>query len=355
MVQERVMRESSGTVTVIYPTLTNTNYTERALVMHVNLQVIGLWEAIDPGDASFRDDRMALSAILRAVPPDMLATLAVKDTAKQAWDAIELMSIGVERVREAIAQKLRKELEDISFKDGESVDAFAMRITGLVNNLCTLGDAIVEEKVVKKFLQVVLPRYTQVAIAIEMLLDLSTMTIEELTGPLRSVEQRYGLDDDNAQELGSRLLLTEEWAAPVRQREQARGSSDDGQNDNRGHETKDGGNFGERDMTKVKCYKCNKMGHFSRDCRAPRRERKERANLVEVDDDEPALLLARASTLDDEVPALLMAHVSTITKITTGATEHVTLNEERAQVLGTGASNHMTGYKSVDGMTPYEA
>ena len=73
---------------------------------------------------------------------------------------MKTMRMGVERVREANAQKLRKEFEDIEFMDGESVDDFSMRITGLVHNLRILGDTLEEEKVVKKFLRVVPPRYT---------------------------------------------------------------------------------------------------------------------------------------------------------------------------------------------------
>ena len=52
--------------------------------MRVNLKAQGLWAAIDPGNASEREDMMALTAILRAVMPDMLSTLAVKNTAKEA-------------------------------------------------------------------------------------------------------------------------------------------------------------------------------------------------------------------------------------------------------------------------------
>lgn len=63
-----------------------------------------------------------------------------------------------------------------------------MRISVHVSNLRTLGDTLEDEKVVKKFLRVVPPRYTQVAIAIETLLDLSMLLIEELIGRLRSVE-----------------------------------------------------------------------------------------------------------------------------------------------------------------------
>ena len=91
-------------------------------------------------------------------------------------------------MRRAKAQTLRKEFEAIKFKDGELVDDFAMRLTGLVNNLAILGDEIGEEKVVEKFLRVVPKKYSQVAISIETLLDLDTLSIEELTGRLRIAE-----------------------------------------------------------------------------------------------------------------------------------------------------------------------
>jgi hypothetical protein len=63
-------------------------YTEWSLVMKVNLQATGLWDVIESGDGDYRDDRTALAAILRAVPLEMQAGLAVKPTATEAWEAI---------------------------------------------------------------------------------------------------------------------------------------------------------------------------------------------------------------------------------------------------------------------------
>jgi hypothetical protein len=64
----------------VYLTLTRTNYTEWSLVMKVNLQAAGLWDVIEFGAGDYRDDRTALAAILRAVPPEMQAGLAVRPT-----------------------------------------------------------------------------------------------------------------------------------------------------------------------------------------------------------------------------------------------------------------------------------
>lgn len=52
-------------------------------------------------------------------------------------------------------------------KSNDRVDDFAMRLIGLVNNICTLGETLEEVKVIKKFLCIVPPKFTQVAISIE--------------------------------------------------------------------------------------------------------------------------------------------------------------------------------------------
>lgn len=101
------------------------------------------------------------------------------------------MRLGVDRVKEVKAQKLLQEFENIVFKDGESIEDFGMRITNLVGNLKTLGETIEDVHVVKKFLCVVPAWFTQVVVSIEMFYDLKTLTVDELVGRLRAVEERF--------------------------------------------------------------------------------------------------------------------------------------------------------------------
>ena len=65
--QQHVVHQASSTV--VYPELTATNYFEWALIMKVNMEVQRVWDAVE-GAASYGEDRAALAAILRAVPPE---------------------------------------------------------------------------------------------------------------------------------------------------------------------------------------------------------------------------------------------------------------------------------------------
>jgi hypothetical protein len=210
VVRERVVRESTGSAT--YPTLTRLNYAEWAMVMRVQLQAQHLWDVIQYGAEDDGDDRAALAALLRAVPPELVRTLAVKDCTKTAWEAIKTMRLGCERVREAKAQTRRREWEHLRFKAGETIEEFAIRLTAIVNDLELLGDPVDEYKAVFKYLRAVPRKYRMLAMAIEQTVNLRELTIEELTGHFATAEEGYELDDVT-NGFGKLLITEEEWAA----------------------------------------------------------------------------------------------------------------------------------------------
>jgi hypothetical protein len=68
---------------VQYPTRPRTNYNEWSLLMKVNMQAQGQWQAIELEEEEiieYREDRFALAAILRVMPPEMITSLATKCT-----------------------------------------------------------------------------------------------------------------------------------------------------------------------------------------------------------------------------------------------------------------------------------
>ena len=118
-------------------------------------------------DVDERKDRMTLAAIYQVVLEDIFLMLAEKDSSKEAWETLQTMHVGVKRVKEAKVQTLKSEFEAICMKDGESADSFTMKFSTIV--IHSLGDKVEEISIVKKFLEVILPRFMQIVSSIESL------------------------------------------------------------------------------------------------------------------------------------------------------------------------------------------
>jgi hypothetical protein len=97
---------------------------------------------------------------------------------------------------------------------------------------------------VKKMLRVLPQRYAQIAISIETLLDLKTLTTEELVGRLKMAEDRLAIEYvvDKTQKL---LLSEEDWEAKNRYRLMPDQSSSSG-GEKKGWKSKNGGSSGAR-------------------------------------------------------------------------------------------------------------
>jgi uncharacterized membrane protein YgcG len=307
VVVERIVEKSS---VIQYPMLTRTNYHEWSLVMTVNFQAQELWEAIDPDDCDEREDR-ALAALLRSVPNDMWSTLARKRTMWEAWEAVKTIRVGVQRVRDSNAKKLRREFADIEFKNGESVDEFSLRITALADNLRTLGDDVRESEVVKKLLQVVPEYLEQDAVTCEMILELNATSVEEVTSRLRVFERRRNKTKPSTESIGKLLLTEDEWRARDKATRKQSGSSRSSSSGGKGKhcgkpqgrgggssasgggssDSRQGSNVGRPATRGDICKSCGKRGHWAKDCRS--RPRKEQAHMAQ--DDEEVLMYIEAS------------------------------------------------------------
>ena len=135
----------------MWPLLTRDNYSEWAMLMQCNFEALEIWDVISPGINPKRaHDRQAMSALLRSVLKEMWQSLGARSTVKEAWEAVKLMRLGADQVKEVNAQKMLQEFENIKFKDGEIVEDFGMRITNLVGNLRALGEIVEDVRVVAR-------------------------------------------------------------------------------------------------------------------------------------------------------------------------------------------------------------
>jgi hypothetical protein len=119
-------------------------------------------------------------------------------------------------------QKLRQEWGRLTFWLGEDVDDFALRFSGLVQQLARQGD-IDEKKVVEKYLRVVPKKYTQITLSMETLLDLLTLSIEEVTGRLKAVDDHEEAPPANPVSADDKLLFIEEQARSLEGEEEEAG------------------------------------------------------------------------------------------------------------------------------------
>ena len=117
--------------------------------------------------------------------------------------------------REASAQQVRRDFGNITFKEGESVDEFGIRITNLANNLRSLGDNITDAEVVKKLLQVVPDRLNQAVVSLEMFLDLNNVMVEKVTRRLRIFEE-HTKPKHITDAMGPLMLYKEDWEVSLK-------------------------------------------------------------------------------------------------------------------------------------------
>jgi hypothetical protein len=159
-------------------------------------------------EVEYRDDCLILAAILHSVLLEMLATLRGKRSMQAALEELKTIHVGVKRVRESKAQQRWREFVALIWK-GESVKDFFVCITGLTNNLRTLGDNILDVNVVHKMLDIILEHLEQVVVATETFLDLNIGTVEVITRWLCVVEQHRHNKAPVVDNQG-RLLMTQD-------------------------------------------------------------------------------------------------------------------------------------------------
>ncbi|XP_066312207.1 uncharacterized protein [Miscanthus floridulus] len=187
--QEVVVRTVPEVGGTSWPTLTHTNYDEWAVTMKIKLRAQRLWNTIDKGTANKEDDMLALEAILAVMPAEYREPLGTKNSAKETWEVIAAMRVSSDRAKKATAQLLKQEYATLKFKDGESVEDFSLRMQSLISKLRNHAVTINEDEAVSKYIHSVPVKYIQIALSIETMLDLSTLTIEDVTGHLWEMDE----------------------------------------------------------------------------------------------------------------------------------------------------------------------
>ncbi|GAU21256.1 hypothetical protein TSUD_286660 [Trifolium subterraneum] len=251
------------------PMLTKSNYDNWSLRMVALLGAHDVWEIVEKGlvipenettlsqtqKDSLRDsrkrDKKALCLIYQGLDEDTFEKVSGEKTAKEAWEKLQPLT------REPI-------------KNGEKYD---------------------DVRIMEKVLRSLDPKFEHIVTVIEETKDLEAMTIEQLLGSLQDYEERKKKKED----IEEQLLKTR-----VDSPREEHGRSNQRQGDDRGRGRGYGGGQGWKpnddnnqrgeissrgrgrgspkpryDKSRVKCYNCEKFGHYASECRTP-------SNLVQA-------------------------------------------------------------------------
>ena len=228
------------------------NYPLWAMRMEIILEAYGLLGAIEDKSVSRKLDRQAMAVIYSAVLEDVLVQLENKVTAKETWESLRTMNVGLERIKKEKIQMLKHEFEMLTMWEEESVTDFAAKLTRLVTHMRSLGEKIVEGIIASKLLRATPTKYNPIKSSMEQFGDLDIMTLDEAIGSLKIHEDKLR-DREEKREDRAFLALVKGKSKECRRGRHKKENTHEGE-----HEKKD------RD--KVKCFNCHRYGHYAPAC-----------------------------------------------------------------------------------------
>jgi hypothetical protein len=140
-----------------------------------------------------------------------------------------------------------------------------------------------DSEIIMKMLWSLLPRFKQITIAIKTLLNVSNMSVADLTGWLKLVEEAFEEASTSLQQDGKLYLTKEEWNAWTKKHEgQNHSAGGAGKGSRSGHDCGWGSSSSGGSLNKPigdECRHHGKMDHWARECRS--KPKKEHTHVVE--------------------------------------------------------------------------
>jgi hypothetical protein len=186
--------------------------------------------------------------ILDGVKDHLIPHLAEKKTTKEMWDALKNL---YEAKNENQKMALKDKLHDTKMGKGESVASYLTRVAQVKDELAAVGEVISDSELVRIALKGFTKEwevFVKCVVGREHLPDWSRLWDDFTQEEIREGSQSSGQKGDGVDEENVALV--------------AKGKG------------KKKGNSG-RDLSKVRCYCCNQLGHLASQCPEKKKKRKE--------------------------------------------------------------------------------
>ncbi|KAK2366943.1 hypothetical protein QL285_080272 [Trifolium repens] len=216
-----------------------------------------------------KKDQRALFYIHQCVDEHVFEKITDSATAKAAWDTLVRCYSGDASVKKVKLQSLRKQYENLNMKNNEKVPEYISRMTLITNEMKACGETLSEQVIIEKVLRSLTPQFDYIVVAIEHSKDLSSMRIEELQSSLEAQELRLTERNSEREVEQQALKAASEIKYQKKSWSEAKNRSHGAQKPETSTSDKQKYQKGKErfDKTKVRCYCCQKLGHFAADCR----------------------------------------------------------------------------------------
>eukprot|EP00253_Pinus_taeda_P024775 PITA_24775 len=180
------------------PQFNGKNHSDWSIKMKALFAPQGIWELVETGYAEPADattlatliaverdqlksdkkkDAKALFLLFQSVHESVFPRIAVATKSKEAWDILQTAYQGMEKVKTAKLQILRRDFETLNMKESDTIDSFFTQVIGLITQIRSHGEILEERRIVEKILRCLPSRFEAVVVAIEETKDLSQFTV----------------------------------------------------------------------------------------------------------------------------------------------------------------------------------
>ncbi|XP_058783017.1 uncharacterized protein LOC131657663 [Vicia villosa] len=205
-----------------------------------------------------KKDQKALFYIHQCVDASVFEKIVDSTTEKAAWDILARCYGSDTSLKKVKFQSLCKQYENLNMKNNEKVPVYISRVILITNKMKACRERLSEHVIIENILRSLTPQFGFIFVEIKHSKNLKTMRIEELQ---RKAKKRH---------CGGYHKL--------------KAFNSDEKKHHKGND--------KLDKRKVKCYNCNRFGHFAKDYWSNKERKSEEANIVKRNaDDEPMLLM----------------------------------------------------------------